>query len=211
MDGKEPARIVRSNREAVNMFDEHTEIHLKKISSGNHRNDYSLYSDESIIGTIREISVSSKVISRLAHSLLPLHAVELELQLLDANAKTLGTIRKERGFHKELFLYSENEEHIATLKPRGKIKSPKITVIDENGKDFMKADGNYGATDFSVIDSRINRQISYVKKRPFENGTMKERLQNSDVYYNLENNRPECPITFALITICVALDLYFRT
>lgn len=193
------------------MFEEYGEIHMKRISSQNHGNDYSLYSDESMIGTIKEISASSRIINRLSHLLLPLQAVELELQLLDAEAKLLGIIRKERGFHKELFLYSEEEEHIATLKHTGKIKSPKITVMDENGNNLMKADGNYGATDFSVVDSRINRQISYVKKRPFASGTIKERLQNSDVYYNIENNRRECPITFALITICVALDLYFQT
>lgn len=192
------------------MFDRYAEIHLRKIPSINKRNAYSLFFKEDIIGTIKETPVSSsKTGKRLVHKLIPHRVIELEFILQDAKANTLGTIRKERGFQKDLLLYSETEQHIATLKPSGKIKSPTITVTDTNGKNLMTADGNYGATDFSVRDNRANRQISYLKKRPFEQVSFKDRLKNRDSYYNIENHVGECLETFALITMCITLDLYF--
>lgn len=192
------------------MFDGCAEILLKKAGPVSKGSEYSLYSEQNRIGTIEEGTISSRSIKRFLRMLLPLPVIELELILFDVHANTLGVIRKERGFQKALFLFSPEEEHIATLRPEGKLKAPAVTVTDQYGNRLMRAYGNYGATDFSVMDSSMERQISYLKKRPYETAAMDKNIENRRGYYNIENHQQECLITFALITICVVLDLYFH-
>lgn len=131
----------------------------------------------------------------------------LELELWDEEEKVLGRVRKEEGYYKDFLLYTNNEEHIATVQPKVKLNSPSITIIDANGDHLIKATGN-SPYDFRVYDCRKNKQISSIKRCSLVYETIKENLFDNDVYH-LDNNHQESIITFALIGMVIALDIYF--
>ena len=179
---------------------------------------YSINANGKIIGTLQETKNSSKKTGNQLIKLFSLFFLtvpkriiieNLELELLDEEGELLGTLKKEIGFHKDLILYSKNREHIATVKSTVKIKSPSITVINANGNELLKAIGSYGATDFSVSDSITSKQVSSISKRSLVYQTIKENLFNNDVYH-IEDRDLKEDITFALIAIVVAIDIYFH-
>ncbi|WP_456276663.1 hypothetical protein [Bacillus sp. AK128] len=191
------------------MFEQHNEIYLKKETLYNSQGKrYSISSNRKVIGTIEETSTSKNIGNYFLKLLTLFSAVSLELRLLDHKDNKLGTITKEKGFNKDFLLYSEKGEHVATIKPSVKIKSPAFTVYDENGNNIIKVIGRYGATDFSVIDCRTEKQISTVKRRSLVYTTIKENLLNDDGYY-IDNSAQESLTTFSLLAIGIMSDLYF--
>lgn len=194
------------------MFERYTEIQTKRKSGLNfNRKIYSLSADKKEIGSLRETGASSTGIGNKLLKLTNLfNMAGMELDLFDTKKNRMGKIKKEKGMDKSLFLFSENGAHIATVKLKVKSKLPRVTVVDPEGNELARADGNYGATDFSITDSGTSKQVSYVKKRPLEDATFKEQLCCEDSYFNIHSRWQEESITFALIAMCVALDLYFH-
>ncbi|UOR12842.1 hypothetical protein [Halobacillus amylolyticus] len=192
------------------MFEKYNEIYLKKDTYLKSQGRiYSLTSTNKMIGTIEETLESTKNIVNQLLNLITLFSVtSLELNVMDNKAKVLGTIKKEKGFYKDFLLFSSNGEHMATIKPTIKIKSPLMNVIDVNENNLIKAVGVYGATDFSVIDCRTNKQISTIKRRSLVSTTIKENLLNDDGYY-IDNTNQDSLTSFALIAMSLIVDIYF--
>ena len=130
----------------------------------------------------------------------------LHLEITDEQGRRVGSIRKEFGLEKDLLLFGQDGSHMSTVISMVKIKSPALKVLDGQGNECLNAAGTYGATDFIVSDSR-GKQVSSIKKRSLVYETMKENLLNNDVYH-IDNSNHE--MTFGLIGIAVAIDLYFQ-
>ena len=201
------------------MFKEHTKLYIQKNERINKaRLNYSIHSNEKVIGILQETEKYSK---RVGNRLLKLVSLlflatpkrmiveKLELQLVDEDGKLLGTIEKEVGFDKDLILYSKNGNLIATVKSNVKMKSPTITVMDETGNKLLQAKSSYGATDFLISERLTNKHVSTISKRSLVYETIKENLLNNDVYH-IENRDLDERITFSLIAMGVAVDIYFH-
>ncbi|TXC92888.1 hypothetical protein FS935_01465 [Metabacillus litoralis] len=72
----------------------------------------------------------------------------------------------------------------------------------------MKANGGYGASDFSVVYSKSNEKISTLKKRSLVNNTLTENLLSQDGYY-ISNFNQDCLTSLAVITMSIMVDIYF--
>lgn len=201
------------------MFKEYTQLYLQRVESIKKTGlVYSINSNGNVIGTLQETENSSKKTGNQLMKLFSLFFLavpkriiieNLELELLDEKGECLGTIKKEIGFHKDLIIYAKNKEHIATVKSTVKMKSPSITVVDANGNELLKAISSYGATNFSVSNSFTSKQVSSISKRSLVYETIKENLFNNDVYC-VENRNLKEYITFSLIVMVVAIDIYFH-
>ena len=201
------------------MFKEHTKLYIQKNERINKaRLNYSIHSNEKVIGILQETEKYSKRVGNRLLKLLSLLFLatpkrmiieKLELQLVDEDGKLLGTIEKEVGFDKDLILYSKNGNLIATVKSNVKLKSPTITVMDESGNELLQAKSSYGATDFLVSEISTNKYVSTISKRSLVYETIKENLLNNDVYH-IENRDLDERITFSLIAMGVAVDIYFH-
>ena len=201
------------------MFKEHSKIYIQKNERIKKAGlNYTIHSNGKVIGTLQETEKYSK---RVGSRLLKLFSLlflatpkrmiveKLELQLIDEEGKLLGTIEKEIGFDKDLILFSKSGKQIATIKSNVKMKSPSIIVMDETGNELLQAKSSYGATDFLVRESLTNKHVSSISKRSLVYETIKENLLNNDVYH-IENRDLNERITFSLIAMGVAMDIYFH-
>ena len=196
------------------MFKKYEKIYLQKDAW---RLGYAIYSNGKVVGKVQETNNPSK---KIGHGLIVLlsllmsrykrHFIEsLEFEVLDKNGNRLGIIEKGIGFHKDLILYAETGEHLATIKSSIKLNSPTLMAIDPEGNNLIKAKGNYSATDFSVNSSITDKKISTIKKHSLVYKTVKETLFKNDVYH-IENNNPKEEVILALIGMAVALDIYLH-
>lgn len=190
------------------MFDEYNTIYIKQDMRLQGRK-FSLLSDKKVIGTMEESLESTKDVGNQLLKLITLyHFTSLQLHVLDQEENVLGIIKKDKGYYKDFMLYSKEEEYLATIKPIVKVKSPMMTVIDANNEEIIKAIGGFGATDFSVIDCKTEKQISTIKRRSLIYETVKDNFLNDDGYY-IENVEQNSLITLSLLAMGVILDLYF--
>ena len=195
------------------MFDEYTQIYIQNSQSFKNRGlVYSINSNINQIGPVQETEESlenyGNRLIKLATSFISskITPEKLHLEITDKEGMRMGSIRKEFGLEKDLLLFGQDGSHMLTVISTVKIKSPALTVLDGLGNECLNAAGTYGATDFIVSDSR-GKQVSSIKKRSLVYETMKENLLNNDVYH-IDNSNHE--ITFGLIGIAVAIDLYFQ-
>ena len=210
---------IRIKNRSLKMFSEYTKIYIQKDESIKKTGlVYTIHSNGKVIGTLQETEKYSKRVGNRFVKLFSLFFFfntkrmmieKLELQLVDEDGKLLGTIEKEIGFDKDLILYSKSEHLIATVKSNVKMKSPTITVMDESGNELLQAKSSYGATDFLVSEISTNKYVSTISKRSLVYETIKENLLNNDVYH-IENRDLDERITFSLIAMGVAVDIYFH-
>lgn len=190
------------------MFHEHKTIFLQKDTHLRMRKIYHITSNKHKIGTVEETNESAKNLGNQLLTLLSLYSVvSYEFKALDRGENLLGIIKKEKGFYKDFLLFTKEGEHVATVKPTVKVKSPSITVVDQNGNPFLKAQGGYGATDFSITDKN-NESISTLKRRSLVYDTARESIVNDDGYY-IDIVEQDNIVTFSLIAIGLVIDLYF--
>ncbi|WP_455717330.1 hypothetical protein [Anaerosporobacter sp.] len=200
------------------MIKGYSKIYLQKVEGLNKQGlAYSINTGGKTIGKLQESKKSSKKAGnqmiKLASLLLltiPKRMIieNLEIDLLDEEGRIVGYVKKEIGFYKDLTLYTDNGEHIATVKSTSKGKSPSIKVIDAVGNELLTAIGSYDALDFTVRENSTNRLITSIKKRSLSYETIKENLFNHDVYH-IENSDHQEDVVFELIGIVVAIDIYF--
>jgi len=210
---------IRIKNRSLKMFSEYTKIYIQKDESIKKTGlVYTIHSNGKVIGTLQETEKYSKRVGDRFLKLFSLFFLatpkrmiieKLELQLVDEEGKLFGSIEKEIGFDKDLILYSKSGEQIATVKSNVKMKSPSITVVDETGNELLQAKSSYGATDFLVRQSLTNKHVSSIRKRSLVYETIKENLLNNDVYH-IENRDLDERITFSLIAMGVAMDIYFH-
>ena len=201
------------------MIKGYSNVYLQKIEGVNKQGlIYSINSDSKTIGKLQESKNSSKKagnqmikLASLIFLAIPERIIleSLEFDLLDAEEKIVGSIKKEIGFYKDIMIYAKNGEHIASVKSISKAKSPSIKVIDANGNELLTAIGSYDALDFTVNDSKTNELITSIKKRSIMYETMKENFLNNDVYH-IENSNHKEDVLFKLIGLVVAIDTHFH-
>jgi len=191
------------------MFNEFSQIYLKKdVLLKSKGRMYSIHSSNKLIGTIEETLESTKNLRNQILKLFTLYsAASLELKILNKKANLIGTIKKERGFYKDFKLFSPSGNQIATIQPTVKMKSSTFAVKDVNGIIIYKAVGNYGTTDFSIIDCKTNKQISTIKRSSFDYSKIIENLQNNDGYL-IDNINKEESLTLSLLAMCIMVDIY---
>ena len=201
------------------MFKEHTKIYIQKEESIKKMGlVYSIHSNGKVIGTLQETKKYSKKVGNQFVKLFSLFFLaapkrmiveKVELQLVDEEGNVLGTIEKGIGFNNDLILYSSSGEQMAIVKSNVKMKSPSITVTDIKSNELLLAKSSYGATDFLVRESVTSKQVSLINKRSLVYETIKENFFSNDVYH-IEISDLEERITFALIAMAVAIDIYFH-
>lgn len=130
------------------------------------------------------------------------------MKVFDEDGKVLGRIKKAKGFYNDFLLLSEDGKQLATIKPKLKLKSSSMSLIDIDGQEIIKAVGGYGATDFIITDCRSNKQISTLKRRSYIYKTVRENFLNDDGYY-IDNTDLERTVTFSLLAMGVILDVYY--
>ena len=200
------------------MFKEHKKIYIQQEESYKKSGlVYSIHSNGKVIGTLQETEKYSKKVWNqfiklfnlffLAPNLMVIEKVEL--QLVDEEGKVLGTIEKGVGFNNDLILYTSSGEQLAVVKSNVKMKSPSMTVTDAKGNELLQAKSSYGAIDFLVCESVTSKHISSISKRSLVYETIKENFLNNDVYH-IENSDLDEHITFSLIAMGVAIDIYFH-
>jgi hypothetical protein len=161
------------------MFKKYENFYLQKDVRGL---VYTIYNNEKVIGKVQETNNPFKKIGHRLIVLLSLlmsrykrHFIEsLEFEVLNKEGNRLGIIEKGIGFHNDLILNAGAGEHLATIKSSVKSNSPALTAIDPEGNNLIKAKGRYGATDFSVVNSRTDKEISTIKKRSIVYETVKK-------------------------------------
>ena len=195
------------------MFKEYTQFYIQNIQSFKRRGlAYSINSSRGQIGTVQETEESlnnaGNQLVKLATSFISsrMTVERLHLEVTDQEGKRVCSIRKELGLDKDLLLFDQDSSHLATVKSTPKVKKPSVQVLDAKGHVYLNAEGTYGATDFTVADSN-RKLVSSIKKRSLVYETIKENLLNNDVYH-IDNSHHE--MTFGLIGIAVAIDLYFQ-
>ena len=195
------------------MFKEYTQFYIQNIQSFKNRGlAYSINSNRKRIGTVQETEESfnntGNQLIRLTTSFISarINAERLHLEVADEEGTRMGSIRKEFGLEKDLILFDQDGSQLATVISTVKMKSPALTVLDSQGNEYLNAAGTYGATDFTVADNN-GKLVSSIKKRSLVYETIKDNLLNNDVYH-IDNSNHE--VTFGLIGIAVAIDLYFQ-
>jgi hypothetical protein len=192
----------------IEMFDQQKEIYLIKETLSI-RKRYSITSDKKVVGTVEETTESAGNLGNQLLKLISLYsAASLELTLLDEKENKLGVLRKGKGFYKDFLLYSEKDDYVATITAEVKVKAPKLTVYDVNGKKIIEAIGGYGATDFRIMDLTKDRQLSSIKRRSMVYSTVKENLLNDDGYF-IDITTKESLLTFFFIVMGIMIDNYF--
>ena len=195
------------------MFKEYTQIYIQNIQGFKNKGfAYSINTNRKRIGTVQETEESFKntgnQLIKLATSFMSarMNAERLHLEVADEEGTRMGSIRKDFGLEKDLILYDQDGSHLATVISTVKMKAPALTVLDGLGNEYLNAAGMYGATDFTVADSN-GKLVSSIKKRSLVYETIKDNLLNNDVYH-IDNSNHE--VTFELIGIAIAIDLYFQ-
>ncbi|MGG1686000.1 hypothetical protein [Pseudalkalibacillus sp. NRS-1564] len=166
---------------------------------------YTVLSNKKGIGSIEEIPSDSPWNWFLKVFTLR-QAVSRELHLHLPNGPNTS-IDKDRGYYKDIFLYSASEL-IGTIKSEVKVKSPKMTVVDTRGSTIMQALGKYGATDFSVYGVESVHRVGTIKKRSAVYQSMKDNLLNEDHYF-LDVRHLSYEEKVVMIGMTLALDLYY--
>lgn len=197
------------------MFEDFDRFYIQRNTNLIRGLAYSFISDNKVIGTIRERDKSktlgNKIIKFLRSFLLNDSGIieKLDLELADMKGNRLGIIKKDIGFKTDFNLYDENEEYIASIKLKPKLNSPVITAVKENNEPFLKAAGGYGATDFSVSDSKTEEEISTINKRSISYEKVRDNLYYNDVYH-IKNEKLSSEETFIVIAMVISADLYYH-
>ena len=180
---------------------------------------YSIVSDGQTIGELRESKYPEKKAGNMLVKLASLFFLSftgrmiverLEMEVLDDKGILVGKVIKEMGFYKDLLLYSQNGEHIATVKTTVKGKAPTVKVTNTTGNDTLHAVGSFDAIDFIVSESSGSKGTSSIKKRSLVYDTVKENFSKHDVYH-IENSWDKNDRLFELIGIAAAIDIHFHT
>lgn len=179
---------------------------------------YSIKNGDQLIGSIREMTssrekVSNKLIQFLRiftpYSANSTVVESLDLKLLDKENNRLGIITKGAGFDKDLYLRTGEGEHIATVKLTTQLKSASISVTDQDGVPLLNTTDSPFSLNFTITDCSTNEHIATIKKRSLIYESIRENFLKNDVYH-VSNNSNKSKVTYALIGMALAVDLYMR-